>query len=230
MRKFNQFFDKLFSIIPGYIFGLLAFTIGFLGDIVALLLSPEYQMWRNSISMLGLATGGIYLRLGLIISNIFAIPFVIYFGRVLKDENVNEFVRKLAIGCGIFTSVSVILTGAFTGRGVFLDTMHGVFALLSFIGGAIFCSLYTFLVVKNRKFSKSIFYIGFIISGIIVSYLIPFFITSFCDLFQNICYSLGVAIYIIMPTYEWTGIFAILFWYLTNSIYIMRKKIDFVKE
>ncbi len=225
MRKFNQLFDKLFSIIPGYIFGLLAFIIGFLGDIVAILLSPEYQMWRSSISLLGLNPGGLFLRYGLIISNIFAIPFVIFFGRALKDENVNEFVRKLAIGCGIFTSVSVILTGAFTGRTELYIYLHGLFALLSFIGGAFVCSIYTFLLVKNPKFSKSITYTGIVISGIVVSYLIPFFITNFCSLFEDVCYSLGETVYIIMPTYEWIMIFAILFWYLSNSIYIAKKKL-----
>jgi hypothetical protein len=225
MRKLNQFFDKLFSIIPGYIFGLLAFIFGFLGDILALLVSPEYQMWKYSISMLGLQTGGIFLRSGFIISNIFAIPFVIFFGRALKDENINEFVRKLAIGFGILTSVSVILTGAFTGTTPLLDYLHGVFALLSFIGGAIVCSIYTFLVAKNSKFSKPIRNTGIVISGIVASYLIPFFITNFCSFFPNICYSLGEFIYIIMPTYEWVMIFAILLWYLSNSVYMAKKKL-----
>lgn len=223
MRKINQLFDKLFSIIPGYIFGLLTFIIGFLGDFIALLLTPEYQMWMNSISMLGLLTGGIFLRAGFIISNIFAIPFFVYFGRTLKDENVNEIIRKIAIGCGIFTAVSVILTGIFTGRGVFLDTSHGVFALLSFIGGAITLSVFTYLLSKNPKFSKSITYSSIVFTGITVTYLIPFFITTFCDTFQNICYSLGVAIYTIMPTYEWIMIFGILLWYLSNSIYMAKE-------
>ena len=225
MKKINQFFDSLFDIIPGYVFGLLAFSIGFLGDLVALLVTPEYQMWRSSISMLGLLTGGIFWRIGMVISNIFAIPFVIFFGRTLKDDNVNEFVRRLAIGCGIFTSVSVVLTGIFTGTTILLNYLHGVFALFSFIGGALTCSIYTFLVLKNTKFSKSITYTGIIISGIVVSYLIPFFITSFCDLFRNICYPLGEAIYPIMPIYEWTMIFAILFWYLSNSIYLEKVKL-----
>ena len=224
MKKINQFFDNLFDIIPGYVFGLLAFIIGFSGDLIALLITPGYQMWRSSISMLGIQTGGIVWRIGLIISNIFAIPFVIFFGRKLKDDNVNEFVRRLAIGCGIFTSVSVVLTGTFTGTTILLNYLHGVFALFSFLGGAVVCSTYTFLVAKNKKFSKSIYYTGLIVSGIIVSYLIPFFITSFCDLFQDICLTLGQQIYIIMPIYEWTMIFAILFWYLSNSIYLAKVK------
>jgi hypothetical protein len=224
MRKINQILDKLFSTIPGYIFGLLAFIIGFLGDVVALSLSPNYQMWRSSISLLGLNPGGIFWRIGLIFSNICAIPFVVYFGRVLKDDSINEIVRKLAIGLGIFTSTSAILTGIFVGRTELFIYLHGIFALLSFIGGASVCSIYTFLVSKNPKFSKSIMYTGIVISVIAVSYLIPFFITNFCSLFMNICYTFGQNVYIIMPVYEWTMILAILTWYLSNSIYMLKIK------
>ncbi len=225
MRSINQFFNNLFDEIPGYVFGLLAFIVGILGDLIAMLLSPRYQMWMSSMSLLGLNPGGIFWRIGLIISNLFAIPFVIYFGRALKDQNVNEFVRKLAIGCGIFTSVSAILTGAFTGITELIILLHGLFAFLSFIGGAVVCSIYSFLVAKNPKFSKSIAYTGIVISGIAMSYLIPFFITNFCSLFKDFCYSFGETIYIIMPLYEWTMIFAILFWYLSNSVYMKIKKL-----
>jgi hypothetical protein len=222
MQKISQFLDRLFNTVPGYIFGLLAFIIGFLGDVIALILSPEYRMWRSSISLLGLNPGGIFWRIGMIISNICAIPFVIYFTRVLKDNNVNEIVRKLATGLGIFTSTSAILTGAFVGRTALFIYLHGIFALLSFIGGASVCSIYTFLLSKNPKFSKSIKYTGIVISVIVVTYLIPFFITNFCSLFKSICYTLGQNIYIIMPVYEWTMIFAILLWYLSNSIYLLK--------
>jgi len=224
MKKINQFLDKLFDIIPGYVFGVLAFIIGFSGDLIALLVTPEYQMWRSSISNLGIKPGGIFWRSGLVISNIFAIPFVIFFGRSLKDDNVNEVVRKLAIASGVFTSVSAVLTGVFTGTTVLLNYLHGVFALLSFIGGAITCSIYSFLLLKNKKFAKSITYAGIVISGIVVSYLIPFFITNFCNYFQDICLPFGEAIYPIMPTYEWIMILSILFWYLSNSIYLAKVK------
>jgi len=225
MRNINQFFDNLFEKIPGYVFGLLAFFIGFSGDLIAMLLSPGYQMWRSSISLLGLNPGGIFLRVGLIISNIFAMVFIIYLGKTLKDEDINDTIRKLAIGCGIFTSVSGILTGAFTGVTELIIYLHGLFALLSFIGGAVVYSLFAFLIAKSSKFSKSITYISIIISVIVISYLIPFFITNFCSLFMEICYSLGELIWVIMPTYEWTMIFAVLFWYLSNSLYIAYKKL-----
>ena len=93
MRKVNDFFDKLFTKFPGYIFGLLTFVIGFFGFIIAILLSPEFVMWESSISVLGHQTGGIFSRLGFIISNTIAIPSLIYLARSLKDENLNENTR-----------------------------------------------------------------------------------------------------------------------------------------
>ena len=86
MKKVNEIFDGLYNHIPGYIFGLLSFIFGFLGSIVALLLSPDYIMWKKSISILGHHPGGVFLRGGLIISNILAIPSHVYLGRALKDE------------------------------------------------------------------------------------------------------------------------------------------------
>jgi hypothetical protein len=225
MRKINQMVDQLFNTIPGYIFGILTFTIGLLGDVLALVFSPEYQMWRSSISWLGVQTGGMFLRLGFIVSNIFAILHIIYLGRSVKDENVNDLVRKIAIGCGIITSINFLLTGIFSGTDPLNSYLHGVFALFSFLGGALTTSIFTYLFSRNPRFSKSIVYFNIVISGIVISYLIPFFITNFCNLYQNICFSFGAAVYIIMPTYEWIMIFGILLWYLLNSIYLAKKKL-----
>lgn len=225
MKKINEFFDTLFNFLPGYIFGLLTFFFSLLGNVIALLLSPEYRMWQNSISMLSLATGGMYLRIGLIISNILGIPFIIYLGRVLRDENVNENIRKIAIGSGIFSSVSTVLIGAIAGTNPITSRLHGLFALLSWIGGSITCLLFGLLMFKNSKFSKSITYISFIVAGIFISFLIPFFITNFCSYFKEICYSFGQAVYIIMPVYEWAVNFSILLWFLFNSSYMLHKKI-----
>ncbi len=223
MKKVNNFFDKLFNFLPGYIFGLLTFIIGFCGDIIALFLSPEYIMWKKSISVLGGKTGGIYLRLGIIISSSFSIPFIIYIGRAIQHENVNENLRKSAIITGLFSSVSAILTASFSG-GIFSD-IHGLFALFSWVGGAIFCTLFSIVMLKNTEFSKLAAYVGFIVAGIFVFYLIPFFITNYCNLYTDICYSLGRAIFTILPTTEWIVIFSILFWYLFNSSYLLYKKI-----
>ncbi len=228
MKKINEFFDKIYNLISGENFGFLTFIIGFTGDILALVISclmGDYVMWEKSISVLGHRTGGIFLRLGNIISNIIAILFIIYLGRVLKDENINENLRKLTVAVGIFTSISAALTGIFTGVNEFISNLHGSLALLSWIGGAITCTLFGYLMLKNSKFSKSIMYFNFIIAGIFISYLIPFFITNFCNYFPEICYSFGRAIYTIMPIYEWIVIFSILLWYLVNAYYLFHKSI-----
>jgi len=223
MKRINEFFDNLFKVIPGYIFGLLTFVVGFSGFILALLFSPEYVMWEKSISLLGHQTGGIFSRIGLIISNTIAIPFIIYLGRALKDENVNENVRKIAVGAGIFISVIAALTGAVSGGG--LSDLHGSFALLSWMGGIVVCLLFGLLMLKSSKYSKSAAYFSFIIAGIFGSFLIPFFITNFCNALPDICGPFGKSVYTIMPVYEWVVMFSILIFYLFNSIYMLHKKI-----
>ena len=155
MDRINEFFDKLFNYIPGHFFGLLYFIIGFLGDLIALIISAlvgDYIMWEKSISVLGHQTGGIYLRGGLIISSIFSIPFIIYIGRAVKHEDVKENLRKITVSVGIFSSIVAILTGTFSGVNEFISMLHGLFALLSWIGGAIFCSLFGILMVRNPNF------------------------------------------------------------------------------
>jgi len=225
MSKVNDFFDKLFNFIPGYVFGILAFLIGFFGNIISLVLTPGYKMWELSISMLTLYPTGIYLRIGLIISNILIIPFIVYLSRSLIDENINENIRKIAIGGGIFSCVSALLTGAITGTIPFISNLHGLFALFSWIGGAITCLFFGVLMLKNPNFSKFITTSGFIVTGIFVTFLIPFFITNFCNYFADLCLSFGQMVYIIMPTWEWAVIFSILYWYLSNSVYLLYKKV-----
>jgi len=225
MEKVNEFFDKLFNLIPGYIFGLIAFTAGILGDTLALIFTPEYKMWKYSISVLGDLTGGIYLRTGLIISGLMAIPFFIYIGKTLKDDNGNEIIRKCAVVAGISSSICVVLTGSFSGVNEFIKSLHGMFALGSWFGNIAVFILVSLAMVKNPKFSKVPVYIGYIIAGILIIYLIPFFITNFCNYFREICYSFGRMVFTIMPVFEWVVYFSILFWILFTSCYMLYKKI-----
>ncbi|MFX1278868.1 MAG: hypothetical protein ACFFA3_05580 [Promethearchaeota archaeon] len=226
MGKINDFFDILFRHLPGYIFGLLTFMIGTSGFIIAILLSPDYILWEKSISVLGHQPGGIFSRIGLIISNLLAIPFIIYIARTLRDDHMNEKIIKSAVGIGIFISIVAALSGVISGRVQFIKDLHGLLALFSWIGALIVCFLFGYLMLKNQKYSKSAVYFSFIIAAIFASFLIPFFITNFCSANPNICGTFGTRVYTIMPTYEWIVMFSILFWYLFNSIYILRNKIN----
>ena len=223
MKKVNEIFDRLFDIIPGYIFGFLSFFVGLLADILALALSPDYVMWEKSISVLGHQTGGIYLRIGLIISGFLAVLFMVYFGRIIKDENVDEYLRKGAYIVGIFSSLCMSFAGIFSGGR--LSDIHGFFALFSWLGGAAFCLLFSLSMRKNSKFSKLQIKIGFIVAGLFIFYLIPFFITNTCNYFADLCYDFGRAVYTILPATEWILLFSMLFWILFNSSYLLYKKI-----
>jgi len=199
------------------------FIVGFLGNIVAIIFSPEYVMWEKSISVLGHHPGGMFMRIGLVLSYTLAIPFIIYLGRTLKDAEVNENMRKLAVGSGIFVSVTAVLTGTFSGINPFISLLHGLFALMSWLGGVVVCLLFGFLMRKNSRFSKLITNFTLAITGILVGYLIPFFIVNFCNTFPETSsvYAVGRSIYTIMPTFEWVLILGTLFWYLASSIYLL---------
>jgi len=228
LTTFYLLYHFMFYRIPIYIYGIGVFVIGFLGNVIAIIFSPEYVMWEKSISVLGHHPGGMFMRIGLIISYNLAIPFFIKLSKALKDETVNDNLRKLAVACGLFASVTAMLTGTFSGINDFISSLHGLFALMSWLGGLVGTFLYGFLILKNSKFTNLIKNISFLITGILIFYLIPFFIVNFCNLFPETSpvYDFGRSIFLIMATFEWVLIFSILLWFLFNSIYLFRENIN----
>jgi len=228
LTTFYLLYRFIFYRISVYIFGIGVFVIGFLGNVIAIIFSPEYVMWEKSISILGHHPGGMFMRIGLIISYNLAIPFFIKFGKALKNETTNDNLIKLAVACGLFTSVTAMLTGTISGSfHDFISLLHGLFALMSWLGGVAVTFLFGFLMLKNSKFTKKIKNLSFIITGVLVIYLIPFFIVNFCNLYPETSpvYAFGRSIFLIMATFEWVVIFSILLWFLINSIYLLRKNI-----
>ncbi|MFW9819935.1 MAG: hypothetical protein ACFFE5_10020, partial [Candidatus Thorarchaeota archaeon] len=57
-----------------------------------------------------------------------------------------------------------------------------------------------------------------------IGFLIPFFITNFCSYFPALCYEFGAAVYVVLPTWEWAVVLSILYWYFSNSVYMLYKK------
>ncbi|MFW9936776.1 MAG: hypothetical protein ACFFD5_03960, partial [Candidatus Thorarchaeota archaeon] len=74
MVSFNESLNKVFDIIPGAIFGILSVIVGLLGDFLALLFFPEYNL-TLMISKLGIGPGGIFFNVGTILSGFFAFLF-----------------------------------------------------------------------------------------------------------------------------------------------------------
>ncbi len=113
MKKEFFFFKKLFTLIPGSVFGLISFGISLFTHLIGVLLYPNYDMTRVAISFLGDGYGGIIYRVGLILTGIIGIPFCVYMGKSFDNENMIEPIRKIAIIGSIIYCISLIFMVVF---------------------------------------------------------------------------------------------------------------------
>jgi len=203
MEKLNNFFDQLFKIVPGGIFGLISISIGISIDIIGLIISG-YSIYTHSVSSLGITHIGLLFNLGLFFSGIAAVIFDIYLGKIINREIVNEKAIKVTVAISVVSSFSLSLAGVFplSQESDTILFLHLFFGFTAFIGGLIFIFVYSILMLKDPKFLKILAYIGFIVCGFFAFYLITQ-----------------------LPIAEWLAVFAIILWTLINSLYMIYKKI-----
>ena len=77
MRRIKKSFDKIVNPLFGGIFGILSITSAIIGDIIAYILFPGYNLTKKAVSYLCKGPGGIFFQLGAIFSGIFAILFLL---------------------------------------------------------------------------------------------------------------------------------------------------------
>jgi len=174
MKKKINFFKKPFNLIPGSVYGLLSFGISLFTHLLGVLLYPDYDMINMAISYLGDGYGGIIYRLGLIITGIIGIPFFVYLGKSLNNNNSIEPIRKTALAGSIVYCISLIFVGYFWRGNYMVSFLHGFFAFICWVDGLIFISLFSVLMLKDEKFPKLIAYFGFIIAGTFLLHLSVF--------------------------------------------------------
>ena len=203
MENLNFFMEKFFKFTPGGIYGLLSVFIGLLGDFLAFLFFPGYHILFNMVSDLGIGPGGIFFNLGVIISGLIAIPFYIYLGKILKNGNNNEFLRRGAIITSIISCIAFSLIGFFPSieGNEIIYFLHGLFAFISWMSGLSYLLLFSILLIKDERFSRFKSYLGF---SIIIIYLIFFFTWQ--------------------PIIEWILSFSIVVWVLIMAIYTLYKR------
>lgn len=172
MVNFSDSLSKIFDIIPGPIFGILSVIVGLLGDFLALLLFPEYNL-NLMISKLGIGPGGIFFNIGTILSGFFAFLFYLYLGRVVKDEHLNENLRKAAIISAVVSCFFFMLIGFFPSleENQMLIILHGNFASICFIAGLIYFLLFNIIILRNKNFLKIHAYVGFTEACLILFFL-----------------------------------------------------------
>ena len=216
MQKIKVNSNKSIHKISSGVFGLLSITFGIIGDLIAYLMYPGYDLRRKAVSSLCLGPGGLFFQTGTVVSGLFAILFLIYLLRTFNDDEINENIKKYARISAIISCVSFIILGAFCGSNPIIAYIHGINAVISWIFGLLYISLYNFIIIKSSNYSKFLGYFGFV-TTFTLSLMLVFFLLHLFPFLRFLM--------IILPTLEWMNTFSLILWYLVVSIYVIHKRI-----
>ena len=147
---------------------------------------------------------------------LFLILFVIFIVRTFNDDEINENIRKYARIFAIISCVSFIILGAFCGSNPIIAYIHGISAVICWISGLLYISLYNFLMIKSSNYSKFLGYFGFI-TTFILSLMLVFFLLH---LFPSLRFLMEY-----LAILEWLNALSIICWYLAVSIYVIYKRV-----
>ena len=188
----------------GGFFGIISVIIRLTGDFTAIMFTPNYNMVDDLISDLGVGPGAIFFSLGLIISGIVSIPFYVSLKNIFRIEEINESLRKMAIVFSGISIITYILLGFFPSdpTNILIFILHGVFALISWVTGAGYLALYSYMSIKYKKSSKFQGYFGYCVVGTVILFIFTW-----------------------VPVTEWIMTFAIMSWIIVISLSMIYDKI-----
>jgi len=216
MEKVDHFIEKLNNFIPGSLFGLFSIISGIIGDIVALLMFPGYNFLEMAVSALCLGPGGLFFNIGNALSGIFAWVYVNYLRTTFNnEENSIRLIKGANITANI-ACVSFIILGAFCGSNIVFRYLHGTAAIISYVFGFCYITMYNILMIKDPKYSEYLGYFGFFVSFIFALLIILFLLHLIPPLFY---------IHLSLPLIEWASTVAVISWYLGIPVYMLYKKI-----
>ncbi len=200
----GKLFDKLLSIAPGGVYGLLSVLIGVTGDIIAVSMFLGYNLVDNTISELGIGPGAVFFNLGVFICGFVGMPFGVALGRALKKNKANDTLVTIAVITSLVSCFSLSMIGIFpSNREVTLILyLHGFFAFLCFAGGFLYLIIFSYIILKDNNFSNWLAYYGFFVAALFMVFLWTW-----------------------QPLTEWTANIGIISYTVICSIYMIRKKI-----
>jgi len=202
MRKILELVNRLFNLLPGSVYGLIAFGISIFAHLFGVLLYPEYDMTTMTISQLSNGYGGTLYRIGLIFTGIIAIPFCIYLSNSFNNSNRLKNLRKLALYPSLIYCISLIMIGYFWGSNVIISYIHGSFAVVAWIAGLIFISIFGILIHIDVRYPKSLAYFSFVLATTFLMHLI-----------------------ILSTITQWIMTLSIMFWVWILSSFMLYKRI-----
>jgi len=203
MEKLKINILQILNFIPRPFYGLLSAIVGIAGDIIAILLFPDFDL-SYMISDLGTSPGAIYFNIGTFLSGVFALLTYLHIVEILENENINH-PKVLRIGkmFAINSCVFFALIGVFPSvrSNILLFAVHGAVALISLVSGIIYLSAFSYLFFKSEKFSGLVGYLPLITISCIVPFLFSWH-----------------------PITEWIMTFGITIWIILISIYMLYHK------
>jgi len=205
MDKERKFIDKLLTIAPGGIYGILSLISRISGDLLAFLFFPGYSIFDNMVSELGVGPGGIFFSLGLIISGIVCIPFYVALARSLKSDEINEKMIRMGLIFFYISDITYILVGFFPSveDNYPIYLAHGILAVISWLTAIVYLITFSKLMLQNSNYSKFPAYSGFCLVGFMFLFLFTW-----------------------IPLLEWIMTFVFEFWLLYISCYLRLNKLD----
>jgi hypothetical protein len=191
-------------------YGLLAVIFTVVGDSIALLLYPGFDITKKTISMLCNGPGGVFFQLGAALAGVFTLLCMIYLGRLIKEEYIGESLRKTALYSAIVSCTCLIVLGLFCGRNPIIALIHGAFAFFNWIFGLVYITLYSILLFRHKRFSKVLAYYGFVLTFFMFISLILWWLAYIPRL---------DFLFKVLPSLEWIATFGIVVWYFLVSMY-----------
>ena len=181
-------------------FGLAGVTFAITFITLAAVLTPGYNPLFNTVSSLGNGNAKTLFSIGLVTSGSLTIPFIVYLEKTLLG--INEFVRRIATGVAVVSSVSVALVGILPDPD-FPDpflVFHGIVAIYAFLGSVATICLYTYLMMRSKEYKIYHIIIGFATALDILLLAITFF----------------------NPFIEWVLTINIMLWIMLTSIKLIK--------
>lgn len=133
-------------------YGLLAVIFTVVGDSIALLLYPGFNITKKTISMLCKGPGGVFFQLGATLTRVFTLLCMIYLSRLIIEDYIKESLIKTALFSAIVSSTCLIILGLCCGQNLIIALIHGTFAFLNWIFGLVYIALYSILLFRHKRF------------------------------------------------------------------------------
>ncbi len=205
---------KIFEIIPASYFAFIGLLFFFIGLIPAIFVHPSFNFLVTHISYLGTPTNSfhIFFNIFWFITAVFIIIFLLGFTLYLQDKEISSKSAWIACSFGILSAIGIMGMAIFNSDYIYL--VHLIFELVFFIFGILYLFLYTYLEWKSTHFSNIQALFNFIVALFFLLYLVLLILNRVIPGIAPEAQSLM----------EWLFLFANLFWFFENGLYMLIKK------